>query len=84
MGYKIVSFKKNNFFLVIINSKYNYFDLKNLVQLTKPRYLKLKDLNELNNKNTNSNYILCTSKGFLNIKEAIVLKTGGLLSFKIS
>lgn len=83
LGYKIVLIKNIEYFLVTINSKTNHFELKNLVQLTKPRYLKLKDLNKLNNKTTYSNYILCTSKGFLNIKEAIIKKTGGLLAFRI-
>lgn len=82
-GYKIISIKNSQKYLVFLNKSVAYFNIKNLLKITKPRHIKFKELIKLNNKNTHTTYILCTSKGFLNIKEAIFQKIGGILIFRI-
>lgn len=84
LGYKIIQFNKVKKYLIFINTQVPYYNIKNLLKVTKPRFLKIKDLKNLSNKNTLTNYILCTSVGFINIKEAIFLKIGGILIFRIN
>lgn len=82
-GYKFITRNKINFIKVYFNTNFPFFKLKNLCKLTNQRTLKHKHMLVLNNKYTDSKYILSTSKGLLELKEAIQLKIGGVLLFKI-
>lgn len=83
LGYKLVLQNSKVFYLVYLNPNTCFYNLKNLLKITKPYPIKLKTLQKLNNKNTYTVYILNTSKGFLSIKEAMRHKIGGVLTFRI-
>lgn len=80
LGFKLSNDENIKVFLTALPSPYK---LKNFFNLTRPRYIKIKDINKYKNKNTGSIYILSTSKGLLTLQEAIEYKVGGVLMFKL-
>lgn len=84
LGFKIININNKNIYVVYVNSAINYLSIKNLHKISNPRFVKYKDLKFLSNKNTGTKYILSTSKGFIDIKEALHIKIGGILLFKIN
>lgn len=83
IGFSLIHSKKNLLYKVYLNISIPFYNLKNLLKISKPKILKLKGMNKLQNKNTQTIYILNTSEGFLNIREAIQKKQGGTLLFRI-
>ena len=84
IGYSYITINNKKLFKVYFNTKFKCNNLKNLCKLTNQRTLKLRHLIKLSNKNTESKYIFCTSKGLIELKEAINYKVGGILLFKIA
>lgn len=84
----IIGFKKkkkgdNFFYLVYLNNSVSYFNIKNLFKINNYKVLKLKDMTKIKNKNSFTQYILSTPKGFLNMQESIKMGVGGKLIFRI-
>lgn len=83
LGFRIVTIRREKIYLVYVNTSVNYFNLKNLHKLSNPRFLKYHELKSLANKNTGTKYILSSSIGFIDIKEAVNKKIGGILLFRL-
>jgi len=83
-GFKKINFKEKEVFFVYLNTKYLWFNLKNLYKITNAQSLKYYLMNQLQNKNTKTIYIFSTSKGLLNLQECINLKIGGVVLFRIN
>lgn len=84
LGYKITKIKNLEYYCIYLNINNN--DNNNLTLLYKksyPIFIKLKYLQKLKNKNTYTKYIISTSKGFLDYKECLKNKLGGILFIKL-
>lgn len=79
LSYKII----NNKIKIVINIISNTKQIKVLSKPSIKINIKYKHILKVKNLNTGSNYVLITNKGILTLQEAIKIKSGGILLFKI-
>lgn len=84
----IKSFKIKNSMILIefsfTNKNLLYKNIINFYNLRNKKMFRLKFLKKFHYMNSNSFYILSTSKGFLTHNEAIINNVGGIIFFKLT
>ena len=75
--------KKINIFLKYVNLHPVIYSVKKISTCHKKHYINFKKLNQLYKNQPNTNLIILTNRGILTVKQALSLKIGGLLLYKI-
>lgn len=85
IGYRNVTLKGRDQVTleVMLNKTIKNINITNLSTPTNQRTIKFKEIKKLRNIGTASTYILITSYGIVNLRQAAELKTGGIMLAKI-